>query len=95
VSGYCPSHDWDRYNDEQERIALDQWRGEVHELAERLFIANPSLMPQTAYTQAFLFISARAEMDNAMDRPYSVKKVAPDDRTWADDLIFMNEDLLP
>lgn len=92
---HCPSEDWDRYNDQQEKVAMDQWIGEIHEMAERLFVASPALTPEQAYHRAFHFMLRRSDMDDAMRKPYSVKKIAPDDRNWAEEMVFRFEDLWP
>jgi hypothetical protein len=96
---HCPSQDWDRYNDEQERSAMEEWIGEIHTMAERLFIANSAQTPEQAYERTMQFMMRRADMDDAMRQPYRTRqmktKMQPEDRTWADDLVYRFEDLWP
>ena len=91
---HCPSHEWDRYNDSEERAALDQWRGEIHDLAMQCFL-HKGCSPEDAYRQAMAFVMARSEMEDAMTRPCRIKKIEEESRTWAESLIVQFDELVP
>jgi len=98
---FDPSRDWDRYNDEMERQAMEQFVGSVHELARDLYVhsglafSDAKIRAEQAYDGALGFLMAQAEMDHSIRHCYSTKKLPPEDKNWSDRMIDYYEDLLP
>lgn len=84
----CPSEDWDKYIDGEEKQIVSEIIGELNKLAEKLYIANPEKNPYEVYTDAAKFIefSNRVGYGRIVDHLDDGDEVKDFWTTWSEDL---------